>query len=185
MISNLYRVIGIGLIVCIVSFATGHSIGAQPPEGPQDGIFVGTVEIRFDNFQGITDTIKSNIKFHLLQNTGDTKSENIKVHEVTTDESGLFVVENVPVNSSFAVGKVYLSETAYFAQDTFGSMAVRFCEEKSAATASFIFTVEASGNVSPSLANSDTPGNLFSSKYPKSKWLPHVAKADSTCLKHF
>lgn len=179
------RVIGICSILFIASCATNHKTLLQPPESPPDGIFIGTLEIKFDNFQGINDTARNNIKFNLLQNIGGTKADNIKIYTVTTDENGLFFIDYVPVNSSFAVGTVYLTEDAYFGNNTFGDRAIEFCKDKRVATVTFSFTIKESGKITPGFGNSSTPSDLFLKKYPESEWAPLVVEADATCIKNF
>lgn len=141
----------------------------------QSGIFIGKMELKLDNFQGLNSSNSSGIEFHLLQAIGDPKDGKVKKHVLVTDESGLFYLENVPLNSFFKIGKVFIPNLGSFRRDDdFTGYFLSFSEMQRALIVSIRFTITKSGKTSQKFLSKghNEAKELFLKKYKNSEWAP-------------
>ena len=77
------------------------------PSSEDSVVLLGKVSIKFDNYQGIKDTIKYGIAV-IINRTVDTPTKQDNSYEASTDSEGYFIIENLPAEGSYSYKEVKL-----------------------------------------------------------------------------
>lgn len=175
------------MFVCCLLLAA--CAGNRKPAGPRAplndnvGIYVGSVTVAFDGYEGINQTINSGIKVHLLQSIGDRKSGKFKTHVAYTDRSGLFYVSNVPKDAVYMLGKVEFkigNGSGNIGEDTFKGSALGFGDAARVISCGHEFTVTEDGKVKSSFSINGDSKEQSSQKYPQNPWTNYTTNGTNS-----